>query len=169
MLSKPTVTNWNKNSKLLEGHVLYVIFSAHNVHDTTIVCVSCGTFPAFAIIILLFVLDCSAVVTAIMPCVHFLENTMGPQEHNKSCVLTLEHQFLFCIANYWAILPSNQLNLLFQPKTNPTYDITHKKNKIQNFPFFSNANLKTCHIFEGLNSSLAQSPGKLWSCKVERK
>jgi len=38
--------------------------------------------------------------------------------------------------------------------------------KIQNFPIFKIQTRKLAAILEGLNSSLAQSPDKLWSYKV---
>jgi len=55
------------------------------------------------------------------------------------------------------------------PKTYPTYDIAHKKNKIQNFPFFSMRSERLAVSFKGLNISLAQSPGTLWSFQVAGK
>ena len=55
------------------------------------------------------------------------------------------------------------------PKAYPTYDITHKKTQTQNFPIFPNASERLTVFFEGLNSSLAQSPGELQSCKVVQK
>jgi len=44
---------------------------------------------------------------------------------------------------------------------------TKKKTKSKTFQILKKSKLKDllC-LFEGLNSSLAQSPGKLWSCQV---
>jgi len=44
--------------------------------------------------------------------------------------------------------------------TSPT-----KKTKSKTFQFFSMQTVRLAASFEGLNSSLAQSPGELWSCK----
>jgi len=41
--------------------------------------------------------------------------------------------------------------------------------KPPNFPFLKISTRRRAASYEGLNSSLAQSAGKLWSCKVERK
>jgi len=40
------------------------------------------------------------------------------------------------------------------------YDVKHKKTKSKSFQFKKNP-----ASFQGLKSSLAQSPGELWSCK----
>jgi len=47
----------------------------------------------------------------------------------------------------------------------PIYDVTHKKNKTQNLTTFSLQTSRLVEFFKGSNSSLAQSTGKLWSCK----
>jgi len=47
--------------------------------------------------------------------------------------------------------------------TYPHYDVTHKKTKTLTFPIRLPASL------EGLNSSLTQSVGELWLCKVHQK
>jgi len=61
------------------------------------------------------------------------------------------------------------MTLAENAKPYPTDDITHKKHEIKNFPFFSAQSRRLATSFEGLNSSLAQLPGELWSCKVARK
>jgi len=45
------------------------------------------------------------------------------------------------------------LRLSNRNKTYPTYDVTHKKSEIQNFPFFSMQSRKLATSFEGLTSS----------------
>jgi len=51
------------------------------------------------------------------------------------------------------------------PKPTP-FVTTPKKSKIQKLPNFLNIQTGRLAAYQGLNSSLAQSPGKLWSCKV---
>jgi len=60
----------------------------------------------------------------------------------------------------WAQGPMTSTN---KAQTYPTYDVTNKKKTKSVFI----ANWNTCwlHLFEGLNSSLAQLTGKLWGCK----
>ena len=48
-------------------------------------------------------------------------------------------------------------------QTYPTYDVTHKKHN-ENFKDLLHCKLEDSESFKGLNSSLAQSTGKLWSC-----
>jgi len=50
-----------------------------------------------------------------------------------------------------------------------TGDVTHKKTKPKTLTFFSLHARRLTKSFEGLNSCLAQLPGKLWSCKVAQK
>ena len=50
-------------------------------------------------------------------------------------------------------------------KTYPAYDVTHKKRKSKTFQFFSMQTRRLVASFQGLNSSLAKSPGVLGSCK----
>jgi len=65
------------------------------------------------------------------------------------------------------ILPSNgfaqgQMKWAKQAWKYSTYDVTHKKSKTKNF-FFSLQSWRLAVSFEGMNSSRAQSPGKLCS------
>jgi len=46
-----------------------------------------------------------------------------------------------------------------------TFDVTHKNLKPETFQSFSIQTRRLTASFEGLSSSLAQSPGELWSCK----
>jgi len=47
-------------------------------------------------------------------------------------------------------------------KNLPTYDVTQKKKETKNF--FLVLTWRLAESSESLNSSLAQFPGKLWSC-----
>jgi len=54
------------------------------------------------------------------------------------------------------------MTLSKKPWTYPNYDVTHKTTQIQNFPNFFIENTRLSESLEGLNSSIAQSAGKLW-------
>jgi len=52
------------------------------------------------------------------------------------------------------------------PKTCPHCGITFRKPKIEKEKKFLTSSLRLAESVEGLNSSLAQSAGDLWFCKV---
>jgi len=52
-------------------------------------------------------------------------------------------------------------------ETYPQYDVINKKPETQNLNLFFHLNYNTFRIRIGFNSSLAQSAGELWCCKVQ--
>jgi len=85
---------------------------------------------------------------------------------------TLESQRLKRLKNLTKILPPcgwgqgpNEFGQKAQ--TYPTYDVTHRKPETQNLNYFSLQTRRLTKSFEGFNSSLAQSPGELWSCSCK--